>query len=225
MMQERKMTLAHNVGAPQRAFRQIIRPALRAWLRLAARLNVEGLHHIPSYGAAIIAFNHLGHLDSLLVVALAPRAPECIALADLMSVPGTNLALRAYGVILIHRDQYDRQVIRAAMDVLKRGALLALAPEARQSPTAALEQGREGAAYLALKSGAPVVPVGITGTQHVYSAWRERTRPSIHVNVGAPFHVAAQAGAHQRQSIQAAHSIIMQHIAQLLPQAYRGYWA
>jgi 1-acyl-sn-glycerol-3-phosphate acyltransferase len=139
-------------------------------------------------------------------------------------VPGTGLALRAYGIILIHRDEYDRQVIRTALGTLNRGDLLAVAPEARQSPNAALEKGRQGAAYLALKSGAPIVPVGITGTQNVYGAWRQRQRPDICMMVGIPFHLSAQPGANRREALEAAHTVIMKHIAQLLPVEYRGCW-
>jgi hypothetical protein len=62
---------------------------------LTTRLHIEGLDNIPHSDAAIIAFNHLGHLDPLLVSAFSPRAPEFIALADLLNVPGTSLALRA----------------------------------------------------------------------------------------------------------------------------------
>jgi 1-acyl-sn-glycerol-3-phosphate acyltransferase len=191
---------------------------------LTTRLQIEGLHNIPRSNAAIIAFNHLGHLDPLLVSAFSPRAPEFITLADLLQVPGTGLALRAYGVILIHRDEYDRHVIRAALDTLKRGDLLALAPEARQSPSATLEKGREGAAYLALKSGVPVVPVGITGTQNAHGVWRNHRRPDIGMMVGTPFHLSEQPGADRHEALAAAHTAIMKHIAQLLPVEYRGYW-
>ena len=208
----------------RRAFRYAARLTLRVFLQLTTRLHVDGLHNIPQSNAAIIAFNHLGHLDPLLVCAFAPRAPEFIALADLLDVPGTSSALRAYGVIPIYRDEYDRQVIRAALDVLNRDGLLALAPEARASPSATLEKGREGAAYLALKSGAPVVPVGITGTQSIYGAWRKRQRPHIGMMVGAPFHLPAQPGADRREALEAAHAVIMKHIAQLLPVEYHGYW-
>jgi len=197
---------------------------LRGLFRLTTRLQIEGLRNIPQSNAAIIAFNHLGHLDPLLVSAFSPRAPHFIALADLLQVPGTGLALRAYGVILIHRDEYDRQVIRAALGTLKRGDLLALAPEARQSPSATLEMGREGAAYLALHSGVPVVPVGITGTQNAFDAWRNRRRPDIGMMVGTPFHVSAQPGTDRHAALAAAHAAIMKHIAQLLPVEYRGYW-
>jgi len=208
----------------RRALRYAARLALRGLIRLTTRLHVDGLHNIPPSNAAIIAFNHLGHLDPLLVCALTPRTPEFIALADLLNVPGTGLALRAYGVILAHRDEYDRQVIRAALDTLNRGDLLALAPEARSSPNATLEKGREGTAYLALKSGAPVVPVGITGTQNIYGAWRQRQRPHIGMIVGAPFHLPAQPGTDRREALEEAHAVIMKHIAQLLPVEYRGYW-
>ncbi len=209
----------------RRAFRHGARLILRGLFRLTTRLQIEGLHNIPQNKAAILAFNHLGHLDPLLVSAFSPRAPEFIALADLLQVPGTGPALRAYGVILIHRDEYDRQVIRAALGTLKRGDLLALSPEARQSPNATLEKGREGAAYLALKSGVPVVPVGITGTQNAYGAWRNHRRPDICMRVGTSFHLSAQPGPDRHEALAAAHTAIMKHIAQLLPVEYRGYWS
>jgi 1-acyl-sn-glycerol-3-phosphate acyltransferase len=208
----------------QRAFRPAARLILRGFLRLTTRLRVEGLQNIPQSDAAIIAFNHLGHLDSLFVCAFSPRAPEFIALADLLDVPGTGLALRTYGIILAHRGEYDRQVLRAALEILSRGDLLALAPEARQSPSATLEKGREGTAYLALKSGAPVVPVGITGTQNIYGAWRKRQRPHISMTVGTPFNLPARPNPNRREALEVAHAVIMKHIAQLLPVEYRGYW-
>ncbi len=217
-------TAPTRTGLVQRAFRPIARFTLRSLLQAATHLRIQGLQNIPSDHAAILAFNHLGHLDSLLLVAFAPRAPECMALSDLMNVPITKQALRAYGVILVHRDEYDRKVIRAALGALERGNLLALAPEARQSPSAAMEKGRPGAAYLALKSGALVVPVGITGTQAVYAAWQKRRRPKISMTVGQPFHVPTQPGAKRGETLEAAHCAIMQHIAQLLPADYQGYW-
>ena len=198
----------------RRAFRYAARLTLRRLFGLTTRLHIEGLDNIPQSDAAIIAFNHLGHLDPLLVSAFSPRAPEFIALADLLDVPGTSLALRAYGIIPIYRDEYDRQVIRAALDTLNRGDLLALAPEARQSPNATLEKGREGVAYLALKSGAPVVPVGITGTQNAYAAWRQHRRPPICMRVGTPFRLSAQPGLNRREALEVAHAVIMKHIAQ-----------
>ena len=208
----------------RRAFRYAARLTLRGLFRLTTRLHIEALDNIPQSDAAIIAFNHLGHLDPLLISAFSPRAPEFITLADLLDVPGASLALRAYGIIPIRRDEYDRQVIRAALDALNQGGLLALAPEARQSFNATLEKGREGVAYLALKSGAPVVPVGITGTQNVFGAWRQRRRPDIGMMVGTPFHLSAQPGLNRREALEAAHAVIMKHIAQLLPVEYRGYW-
>ncbi len=210
---------------PQRAFRSAARLILRELFRLTTRLTLRGLDHIPRSGAAIIVYNHVGHLDPLLITAFCPRAPEKIALADLLHVPSTGLALGAYGAILIHRDEYDRQVIRAALDALDHGGLLALAPEARMSPSAALERGREGAAYLALRSGAPVVPVGITGTHKAYAAWRTRNRPEIGMVAGAPFHISKEPGVRRRKVLDAGHAAIMQHIAELLPVEYRGYWS
>jgi len=140
-------------------FRRFSRSLLRLLFWLLTRLEVRGLENVPAGGPLLVAFNHLAHLDGPLVIASFPRPAEGIALADLYRVPVTGQLLRFYGTIPVHRDQFDRQVIQRTLQVLAEGKVLALAPEARMSLTGALEEARQGIAYLALRSGTPVLPV------------------------------------------------------------------
>jgi 1-acyl-sn-glycerol-3-phosphate acyltransferase len=169
------------------AKRHLLLGSLRAFFKLSVRCRISGQANIPAAGPLLLVFNHLAHLDGPLILALMPFEVEGVGLSDLYRVPITGQLLRLYGIIPVHRDQYDRAVLRRSLWVLAEGKVLALAPEARQSPTCSLERGRSGAAYLALRSGAPLLPIGITGTETIYSAWRQFKRPRLTVNIGAPF--------------------------------------
>ncbi|MFQ6016331.1 MAG: lysophospholipid acyltransferase family protein [Anaerolineae bacterium] len=207
-------------------FRRIARPLLRFLFRLLARLEVTGLENVPDGGPLIVAINHLAHLDAPLVFALMPWPMEGIALSDLYQVPVTGQLLRLYGVIPVHRDQFDREVIRRALAVLAEGKVLLLAPEARMSLTGALEKARHGAAYLALRSGAPVLPVAVTGTEKAPTELKRLRRPRLTVSIGQPFSLSSlqSKGVARRQQLAEATDQIMYRIAALLPPEYRGVY-
>ena len=207
--------------------RRLLLSSLRGVLRLSARCEVSGRANIPAGGPLLVVFNHLAHLDGPLILATMPFEVEAIGLSDLYQVPITGQLLRLYGIIPVHRDQYDREVLRRALQVLAEGKALALAPEARQSPTGSLERGRHGAAYLALRSEAPILPIGITGTETIYAAWRRLQRPRLTVNIGVPFHLPGPLarGTERHAQLQSGRDEIMSRIATLLPPSYRGVYA
>jgi cytidylate kinase len=214
-------------GKGRAMFRHFACSLLRLLFRLFTRLEVRGLENVPTGGPLLVAFNHLAHLDAPLVMAWLPWPVEGIALEDLYHVPITGQLLRLYGTIPVHRDQFDREVIRRALQVLAEGKVLALAPEARMSLSGALERARHGVAYLALRSGAPILPVGITGTERALSELRRLQRPRLTVTIGEllitpPWASDAQA---RRQQVAELTDEIMHRIAALLPPEYRGVYA
>jgi cytidylate kinase len=214
-------------GKGRAIFRRFACSLLRLLFRLFTHLEVAGLEKIPQGGPLLVAFNHLAHLDGLLVFALLPWPAEGIALSDLYRVPVTGQLLRLYGTIPVHRDQFDRQVIRRALQVLAEGKVLALAPEARQSLTGALERARQGVAYLALRSGAPILPVALTGTEKVYVEWKRLRRPRLTLTFGEVITTPPRASKPQarRQQVAELTDEIMHCIAAMLPSEYRGVYA
>lgn len=100
--------------------------------------------------------------------------------------------------------------------------MVALAPEGRQTITGGLEEGTEGAAFLALKSGAPIVPVALTGTEndHVYGHLKSWRRAPVTLTVGKPFFIREHAD--RQTMLKDGTRQIMESLAELLPESYRG---
>ena len=191
---------------------------------LLLRAEVSGLENFPRRGSAIIVFNHLGDTDAVLMMGTLPfESPvEGIGKIELNEHWLVGPVFRAYGIIWVHRGQPDRKALRAALDALTEGRMIALAPEGRQSVIGGLEEGNAGAAFLALKSGAPVVPVAMTGTEnsHVYGHLKRWRRAPITLKVGKPFVLPVHTD--RQKTLQEGTRLIMQTLASLLPESYRG---
>jgi 1-acyl-sn-glycerol-3-phosphate acyltransferase len=129
--------------------------------------------------------------------------------------------LHAYGVIWVHRGRPDRKAVRAALEGLSQGRFIALAPEGRQSVAGGLEEGTEGAAFLAMKSGAPILPVAMTGTENenIYNRkWWQRAKVTL--TMGKPFYLKEYQD--RQRMLKEGTEQIMESLAELLPEGYRG---
>jgi 1-acyl-sn-glycerol-3-phosphate acyltransferase len=208
----------------RRLFRRLLIGLLRLAIRLLVRLETHGLENVPSSGAALVVSNHLGDADVPIGLAISPRPVEVFAKADLYDYPLLGWILRAYGVIWIHRGQPDRRAIRAGLDSLQRGDLLAIAPEGRESLSGVLEEGTPGAAYLALKSGTPVLPMTLTGSENanVFGRLRRLRRPIVTVRLGQPFYLEQTGDLRTATALGTEH--IMLSLAKQLPPEYRGVY-
>lgn len=191
---------------------------------LWTRTELIGSENIPKKGPGLLVSNHLGDADMILGFAYAPPIAEPITKIELYDIPILGSFLNTYGVIWVHRGQPDRRAIRAALNAMKQGRLVAIAPEGRESLTGSLEKGTNGAAYLALKADVPITPVTFTGTENkrVFNNMKRFRRTDISVTIGKPFRL--EKFPDLRDSIDIGTGKIMHTLAQQLPIEYRGFY-
>lgn len=208
----------------RRVVRRLIVWLARLLVWAFVRLTVYGRENLPSRGPALAVANHLGDADLVIGLTVAPFPPDYLAKAELYDYPLLGKLLDAYGVIWVHRGQPDRRALRAAIDGLREGRLVAIAPEGRESLSGALEEGTGGAAYLALKANVPLLPVTFTGTENarVYANLKRLRRTEVTVTIGPLFYLDHFAD--RRQAIQQGTLKIMRTLAAQLPPQYRGVY-
>ena len=138
------------------------------------RPTVEGLDNVPRTGPVIVASNHLSFADSMVIPFVTPRKVAFLAKEDYFTGSGVKGTLvRAWfegiGMVPVDRDDTKAAIasLEIALDILGRGEAFGIYPEGTRSRDGRLYRGRTGVAHLALTSGAPVVPVGLVGTEHI----------------------------------------------------------
>ncbi len=206
----------------RRLVRQLMHYLMRLLILTLTRPTVTGMENFPKKGPALVVINHLGDADVVLVGAYTPIMFEGLGKIELLDHRFAGPLMRAYGIIWVHRGQPDRKAIRAALDGLAEGRIVGLAPEGRQTVTGGLEEGNEGAAFLALKSGAPIIPMAMTGTENenIYGHLKRFRRARVTLNVGKPFFLREQAD--RQVMMRDGTRQIMESLAELLPESYRG---
>jgi 1-acyl-sn-glycerol-3-phosphate acyltransferase len=208
--------------AGRRLFRQLLRGLFQLVTFLTMRATVTGMENFPKRGPALIVFNHLGDADAVLMGASIPLTIDGMGKIELNDHWLVGPVFNAYGIIWVHRGRPDRKAMRAALDGLAQGRMVTLAPEGRQSVIGGLEEGNGGAAFLALKSGAPIVPIAMTGTENsnIFKHLKQFKRAPVTLIVGKPFYLQEQAN--RQAMLRDGTRQIMESLASLLPEAYRG---
>lgn len=195
-------------------------------LRVLTRLDVQGVGNVPLTGGYILAPNHLSMLDPPLIAASIPRE-DLTAMAANKHQKNRFLKwiIEAMNGIWLNREEADPQAIRAAMDYLKRGGVLGIAPEGTRSRTGVLLEGKNGVAYLADKAGVPVVPVAVWGTEIGFAEIKRLRRPRLYMRVGEPLVFPRVERRERDAALQRHTDELMCHIAAMLPDRYHGAYA
>ncbi len=184
------------------------------------------MEYIPTQGACILAVNHLGRLDPPLVFAMLDRDDVTSLVADkYLHYPFFRWIVNAVNGIWINRDEADISALRAARNFLKSGGVLGIAPEGTRSRTGALITAKTGVAYLAEKTGVPIVPVAISGTEKAIQELSRLRRPTLRIQFGKPLHFPPLDRGDRSQALQRNTDEIMCQIAVMLPLQYRGVYA
>jgi len=181
----------------------VTKAMLVALTRVIYRPTVEGREYVPRTGPVIFAANHLSAVDSFLIPIVAPRLVAFIAKAEYYEQPGLDgflmrKALAALGTVPVPRGEYRaaQAALDSALEVLRQGKAFGIHPEGSRSRDGRLYRGRVGVAWLALASGAPVVPVGLIGTEKMMpvGGWLPRPVP-VTVRFGKPMSFDPPTGA------------------------------
>jgi 1-acyl-sn-glycerol-3-phosphate acyltransferase len=172
---------------------RIVPPLLRAiW-----RPRVVGLEHVPRTGALILASNHRSFIDSVVIPAVAPRPVGFLAKSDYFRGRGlkgrfVKAWFEVFGALPVDRDDSRSAIasLDTALGVLAEGGAFGIYPEGTRSRDGRLYRGRTGVAQLALTSGAPIVPVGLVGTERLQPVGSNRPRlVRVTVTFGEPIDV------------------------------------
>lgn len=208
----------------RRLFRGLVRGLMKVLVFMCTRAEISGLEYFPRRGPALIVINHLGDADAALLLAALPLAPDALGKIELYDFPVLGKLMEWYGIIWVHRGRVDRRALRAALEGLAEGRMILVAPEGRYSLIGGLEQGTDGAAFLALKAGVPVVPVALVGTENanVYGHLRRLRRAPVALRVGKPFYLTESGRG--PLALREETEKIMRALASLLPEEYRGVY-
>ncbi len=181
-MATRALRLVHRIAAPPLS--RLLRPV------------VTGIGHLPDRGGVVLAANHISNLDNYLLSAVSPRPVAYLGKQELARglFGAFNLAM---GMVPIERGGADLTAVRRVAELVRSGDVVALFPEGTRSPTGQLFRFHSGAARIAHLAGAPVIPVGIRGTETVWPRGRRPVarRPDhgvLQVGFGAPLEPPAE---------------------------------
>ena len=198
----------------------------RLLFRLLFNIDAQGVERTPMEGPLLVASNHTSIYEGPLIFAMMPRHPiSPMAKMELKDTILGKLIFHPINSIFVARDEVDRKALKEMIKRLKNNEALGIAPEGTRSPSGTLIQAKEGAAYLALKTDAWVLPIGVWGQENAVSEWKRLRRPTIYVRFGQPFKLQKEPNKTRHENIEIGTERIMHAIARLLPAKYRGYYA
>lgn len=206
-----------------RTFRSIV----RFLMKFIAKIEVHGMEKLPA-GNVIVAANHLGRLDTAVLLCVIDREDIIMAVAEKYKDHLLFGAIgRAVNAIWLNRFEADFGALREILARMEKGGMLVIAPEGTRSKTEALQQAKPGVAFLAGKSGYPVLPVAVTGTEDrgILQNLKRLRRSKVVVRGGDLFTIDIPKGRGREQAMRDATDEIMCQIGALLPENYRGVYA
>jgi 1-acyl-sn-glycerol-3-phosphate acyltransferase len=186
------------------------------------------MENIPRGKPYVVAINHISIYDPPFAAAFWPEQLEIIGAADVFDKPGQGLLLKAYGVVPVHRGDYDRALLSKIIHILRSGLPLLIAPEGGRSHSPAMQRAMPGVGYIVEQTGVPVLPVGLIGTtEDFWQRARRGEKPPLEMRIGklVIFPEVTVRGAERHRVRQGNADLVMSYLAGLLPEEYRGVYA
>jgi 1-acyl-sn-glycerol-3-phosphate acyltransferase len=204
-----------------------LRSIVRFFMKLIADIEVKGIERLPD-GNVIVAANHLGRLDTAALLCILDREDIIMPVAEkYRDHPFYGAIGRAANAVWLNRFEADYSAFRQILERMKQGGLLVIAPEGTRSKTEALQEAKMGVAFLASKSGYPVLPVAVTGTEDraILENLKHFRRSKITATAAELMYVDIPRGRGREEAMREVTDEIMCQIAARLPEKYRGVYA
>lgn len=219
---------AYQIPLRFKIIRPIIKRLFRGIFRMLGRVKIIGKENIPFGKPYVVAMNHVSIFDPPFAAAFWPEHLEIIGAEDVFAKPGQGQLLKIYGVIPVHRGDYDRVLLSRIIRIIRSGFPMLIAPEGGRSHVTAMRRAKPGVAYIIEKTGVPVLPVGLIGTTEDY--WQRSRRgekPLLEMRIGRPIHLPeiTARGTERHAARQRNADLVMSYLAGLLPEEYRGVYA
>src|SRR5512138_1762392 len=212
------MSAQYRVPLRFRISRPILKTVFRGIFRILAMIKISGKENIPFGKPYVVAMNHVSIFDPPLAGAFWPEQLEIIGASDVFEKPGQGQILKLYGVIPVHRGDYDRALFTKIISIIKSGYPLLIAPEGGRSHVPAMRRAMPGIAYIVEQTHVPVVPVALIGTTEDYWQRAKRgERPALEIRIGKPItlpEITAK-GAEKHEARQHNADLVMRHLAGL----------
>ena len=196
-------------------------------MKLIADIEINGIDKLPE-GNVIVAANHLGRLDTAALLCILDREDIIMPVAEKYKDHLLYGAIgRAANAVWLNRFEADYSAFRQILERMKEGGLLVIAPEGTRSKTEALQEAKMGVVFLASKSGYPVLPVAVTGTEDrlILENLKHFRRSKITATAAELMHVEIPKGKGREEAMRQVTDEIMCQIAALLPEKYRGVYS
>ena len=192
---------------------------------LGPKFHLRGTANVPGTHGLLIVSNHVGAIDPVIIGGWTPRPVWFMAKAELFK-GGFGWLMRAYHAFPVIRHSADRTALRRAFELLKQGSAVVLFPEGHRSEDARLLRAEPGAGFIARRSGAPLLPIAIVGSQHVLGRHqRIPRRAEVAMTFGEPFQLPERNRDGSQMDHQQSADYLMTKIAQLLPLENQGAYA
>jgi 1-acyl-sn-glycerol-3-phosphate acyltransferase len=211
----------------RRLIRRFLHWLARPVFSLLTDLEINGMENLPEKGPLIMVGNHFSFIDPTCFVRLAPWEIEFVGGADMPHAPlATRIIPLLWGYHPLYRGTGAKGSLKAAEGILKQGGILGIFPEAGNWATV-LRPARPGTAFIAARTGASLLPVGLVGLNDVFPSLKRGRRAKIQFNIGKPFgpFTAEGHGQKHREQLDEIGHEIMRHIAELIPPERRGHYS
>jgi 1-acyl-sn-glycerol-3-phosphate acyltransferase len=203
-----------------------VNKVVRGLTRMACRIDESVFKQIPADGPLIAIANHVNFIEAPIVRSRMPSQHVAgYAKAETWENPILGYLFDLWGAIPLRRGEADTKALRLGLEALKDGKILAVAPEGTRSGHGRLQRGRSGVVLLALRSGAPFLPMAVFGHENIISNLKRLHRTDFNINLGNPFILNSRGEKVTREVRQQMTDEIMYQIAALLPPMYRGVYS